>query len=158
MCFGSGEAFEEYREVVEGIAKKRFPRKNGESSNEPLRRAMTRVRVGTGLSDKFSVKVGVHQGSVLSPLLFAVVVDVVTENAREGLLNEILYADDLVLVSESMEDLRTKFEKWRKAFESKGMKVNLGKTKLMVSRTEENYHGIRSIHVGYVARECRPIQ
>ena len=33
------------------------------------------------LSEEFEVKVGMHQGSVLSPLLFAVVVDVFTEFA-----------------------------------------------------------------------------
>ena len=32
--------------------------------------AKTRVRVGLGLSKEFEVKVGVHQGSVLSPLVF----------------------------------------------------------------------------------------
>ena len=53
-----------------------------------------------------------HQGSVLSPLIFAIVVDVVTEHAREGLLNEILYADDLVLMSESLDDLRERFQTW----------------------------------------------
>ena len=37
-----------------------------------------------------------HQGSVLLPLLFALAVEVFFENAREGLMNEILYADDLV--------------------------------------------------------------
>ena len=37
-----------------------------------------------------------HQGSVLLPLLFALAVEVCFENAREGLMNEILYADDLV--------------------------------------------------------------
>ena len=49
-----------------------------------------KVRVGSGTSDEFGVRVGVHQGPVLSPLIFAIVVDVVTEHAREGLLNEIL--------------------------------------------------------------------
>ena len=49
----------------------------------------TRVRVGSDLSEDFEVKVGVHQGSVLSPLLFAI-----TEDAREGLMSEMLYADD----------------------------------------------------------------
>ena len=34
------------------------------------------------------MKVGVHQGSVLSPLVFAIVVDVVTENVRNGLTSE----------------------------------------------------------------------
>ena len=35
-----------------------------------------------------------------------------------------------------MEELRENFHEWREAFESKGMKVNFGKTKLMVSRME----------------------
>jgi len=37
--------------------------------------AKTRVRVGLELSEEFEVKVGVHQGSMFWPLLFAVVVD-----------------------------------------------------------------------------------
>ena len=49
---------------------------------------------------------GMHQGSVLSPFLFAVMVDVVTEFAREGALSELLYADGLVLMSETFEGLR----------------------------------------------------
>ena len=43
--------------------------------------AKTRVRVGSAYSEEFKVKVGVHYGSVLSPLLFPIVVDVITENA-----------------------------------------------------------------------------
>ena len=66
--------------------------------------AKTRVRVESACSEKFEVKVGVHQGAVLSPLLFAIVVDVVTENARRGVVNVLLYADDLVIMSEDMED------------------------------------------------------
>ena len=41
--------------------------------------AKTRVRVGSAYSEEFKVKVGVHQGSVLSPLLFAIVVDIGAE-------------------------------------------------------------------------------
>ena len=76
-----------------------------------------------------------HQGSVLSPQIFAIVVDV-TEHAREGLLNEILYADDLVLMSKSLEDLRERLQRWRSALEGKELKGNVGKTKMMVSGTE----------------------
>ena len=36
-----------------------------------------------------------------------------------------------------MEELRENFDEWREAFESKGMRVNLGKTKLTVSGMEE---------------------
>ena len=64
----------------------------------------TRVRVGSTYSKEFEVKVCVHQGSVRSPLLFAIVVDVITENTRRGVVIELLvYTDDLVLMSETME-------------------------------------------------------
>ena len=39
--------------------------------------------VGSGLLEVFGVSVGVHQRSVLSPLIFAIVVDVVTKDARD---------------------------------------------------------------------------
>ena len=83
------------------------------------------------------MKVGVHQGFVLSPLLFAMVIDEAKENARKGCMKQILYADDLILMGETMEELRENFDEWRKAFESKGMRVNFGKTTLMVSGMKE---------------------
>ena len=66
-----------------------------------LHGAKTKVRVGSESSEEFLLQVGVHQ-SVLSPLLFAITVDEITENAREDLVKEILQADDLVLMSESV--------------------------------------------------------
>ena len=98
--------------------------------------AKTRVRVESAYSEKFEVKIGVRQGSVLSPLLLAIVVNVITENARRGVVNELLYADGLVIMSEGMEDLKERFWNWKDALESKGLKVNTRKTKLMVSRSE----------------------
>ena len=92
--------------------------------------------MGSVYSEKFEVKIFVHQGSVLSPLLFAIVVEVVTENARRDVVTELLYADDLVLVSETMKDLKERFWNWKDALESKGLKVNTRKTKLMVSGCE----------------------
>ena len=56
--------------------------------------AKTKVRVGSELSQEFLVQVGVHQGSVLSLLFFAIAVDLISENAREGFINKILYADE----------------------------------------------------------------
>ena len=76
---------------------------------------------------------GMHQRSVLSTLLFALVVDVITEFAREDALSELLHAVDIVLMSETITGLRNKFLKWKEALESKGFKINLGKTKEMVS-------------------------
>ena len=51
------------------------------------REVKTRTRVDSELSEELEVKVGMHQGSVLSPFLLAVVVDVVTEITREGVLS-----------------------------------------------------------------------
>ena len=79
--------------------------------------AKTRVRVDSELSEEFEVKVWMNQGSVLSPFLFAVVVDVVTVFAREVVLSELLCADDLLLMSETIEGLRNKFLEWNEAFE-----------------------------------------
>ena len=55
----------------------------------------TRVRVGCELSDEFEVKLAMHQGSVLSTFLLAGVVVVVIELIRDGVLSELLHADDL---------------------------------------------------------------
>jgi len=67
---------------------------------------------------------------VLSPLLFAIIVDEITTNTR-GLLTEILYADDLVLLMKTMRNFK-KFYEWKEVSENKGMTINLGKTKVMV--------------------------
>ena len=93
--------------------------------------------MGYELYEEFWVQVDLHQGSVLSPLLFALAVDVFSENAREGLMNEILYVDDLVLMSASIGNLKEKFLKWKGAFESKRLKMNLKKTKVMVSCSKD---------------------
>ena len=59
------------------------------------------------LSILFSVKVGVYQGSALSPLLFIMVIIVLTEDVRVGSLMELLHTDNLVLCLESSERLWT---------------------------------------------------
>ena len=74
-----------------------------------------------------------HQGSVLPPLLLAVMVYVVTELARDGERSLLLYADDLVMMSEIIEGLRNMFLISKYAFWSKDLKVNHGNTKVMVS-------------------------
>ena len=44
---------------------------------------------------------------------------------------ELLYADDLVLVAETEELLMEKLHKWKRGMELKGLRVNIGKTKVM---------------------------
>ena len=84
-------------------------------------REQRQVRDDCELSEEFEIKVEMYQGSVLSPFIFAVVVDIVTEFASEGTLSELLCADGIVLMSETIEGLRNKFLKWKEPFESKGL-------------------------------------
>ena len=95
--------------------------------------ARARVKVGSSLSEEFEVKVGVHQGSVLSPLLFIIVLEALSAEFTTGCPWELLYADDLALVAKSMEELTVKLQNWKQAMEAKGLRVNMGKTKVMVS-------------------------
>ena len=48
------------------------------------KKARTMVKTNHGNSEEFEVKVGVHQGSVLSPLLFVVVMEALTQDVRKG--------------------------------------------------------------------------
>ena len=52
----------------------------------------SRVRVGDEYSNSFDVRVGVHQGSVLSPLIFVIVLEALSMEFRTGCPWEILYA------------------------------------------------------------------
>ena len=75
--------------------------------------AQTVVRTTEGESKAFNVKVGLHQGSVLSPLLFVIPMEMISRELRAGLPLELLYADDLILMAESEESLHDKIEKWK---------------------------------------------
>ena len=94
-------------------------------------RIFTVVRTDAGLSESFKVKVGLHQWSVRSPLLFASVMDVVSSEARNGLPTELLYADDLVIMALTMEQLDRRVVDWRASLLGKGLKVNAGRSKVM---------------------------
>ena len=81
MCFVDLEkAFERVpRKVLEwAMRKKGIPEVLVRSVMSLYEGAMTRVRVDSELSEEFDVKVVMHYGSVLSPFLFALVVDVIT--------------------------------------------------------------------------------
>ena len=84
---------------------------------------------------KFEVKVGVHQGSVLSPLFFIIVLEALSQEFRSGVPWEDLYADDLVIIAESLEECVRRLLTWKEAMEKKGLRVNAGKTKIMICGT-----------------------
>jgi len=90
--------------------------------------AKTVVRTVYGNSNSFVVKISMHQGSALSPLLFVIVME-----ALLALQRELLYADDLVVIAETEDDLITRLNEWKDFVENRGMRVNMNKTKDMIT-------------------------
>ena len=94
--------------------------------------ACTAVKIDAELSERLDMKVALHRGAVLHLLLFAVVMDGVSSEARIGLPSELLYADDLVRLAPTMEQPGRRVAEWRAILHDKGMRVNAGKYKVMV--------------------------
>ena len=67
------------------------------------------------------------------PLLFIIVLEALSREFRTGCPWEDLYADDLVIIAEFREVLCEKLQLWKMDMEGKGLHVNMGKTKVMVS-------------------------
>ena len=102
----------------------------------------TAVRCAVGVTEGFEVKVGLHQGSALSPCLFAMMMDRMTNEIREEAPWTMMFADDIVICSESKEQVEEKLESWRYALERRGMKVNRRKTEYMcVNERQDNCSG-----------------
>ena len=94
----------------------------------------TSVKVEYTRSELFDVKVGVHKGSILSPILFALVMDEVTKDIRKGVVKEMLHADDIVLVGDYWEEVESLYTRWKKALQEKEMKINANKTRAFETR------------------------
>ncbi|KAK3565404.1 hypothetical protein QTP86_007938 [Hemibagrus guttatus] len=85
-------------------------------------RSRTVVRCAVGQTEEFNVVVGLHQGLALSPFLFAMVMDQLSEEVRQDSPWTMIFADDIVICSESREQLEENLERWRFALERRGMK------------------------------------
>ena len=66
--------------------------------------------------------------------MFTIVLEALSSEFRTGLPYELLYADDLVLIATSERELQEKFRRWRDGLSSKGLRVNVDKTKVLISR------------------------
>ena len=102
------------------------------------------VRTGHGTTDWFQIGEGVHQGCILSPCLFNLYADYITRNtgleeaqARIKIagrnINNFRYADDIALMAESEDELRSLLMKVKEESEKVGLKLNIQKTKIMAS-------------------------
>ena len=91
-----------------------------------------RVHVGCK-SEEFSVKVSVHQGSCLSPLLSFMVLEALSQESCTGCPWKNLYGDGLVIITESLEELQEMLILWKTNIDGKGLWVNMGKTKVLIS-------------------------
>ena len=102
------------------------------------------VRTGHGTTDWFQTGKGVHQGCILSPCLFKLYSEYIVRNAgldggQAGIkiagrnLNNLRYADDTTLMTESEEELKSHLMKVKEESEKVRLKLNIQKTKIMAS-------------------------
>ena len=89
------------------------------------------VRCAIETTESIKVKVGLHQGSALSTILFAVIMERLADEVRRELLWTMLFADDIVTCEETREEVERRLECWRCALERRGMKVSRSKTEYL---------------------------
>ena len=100
--------------------------------------AWSQIRVNGQYSDEFGMGVDVHQGSILSPLLFILVLEAPSREFSTGVLWELLHADDLVLIADTQENCIYKLKAWKTGMESKGLHINMKETKFLVSGVDND--------------------
>ncbi|KAK3513959.1 hypothetical protein QTP70_000153 [Hemibagrus guttatus] len=106
-------------------------------------RSTTVVRCAVGQTEEFNVEVGLHRGSALSPFLFAMVMDQLSEEVRQESPWKMMFADDIVICSESREQVEESLERWRFTLERRGMKVSRSKTEYMCVNEREGSGTVR---------------
>ena len=94
----------------------------------------TAVRTGLGTTDWFQIGKGERRGCILSPCLFNLYAEYKAGIKIAGRkINNLRYADDTTLMTESEEDLKSLLMKVKEESEKVGLKLNIQKTKIMAS-------------------------
>ncbi|CAK1602340.1 unnamed protein product [Parnassius mnemosyne] len=103
------------------------------------------VRTTVGDTTPFTITVGVHQGSVLSPYLFSVILDELSASVQKLPQSWLLmYADDIALVDGDKGRLTRRVHAWREALENGGLKLNVAKTEYMACNSTD----LTSLRIG----------
>ncbi len=88
--------------------------------------------VEEGASEEFDVNIGLSQGSVLSPLLFIAVLDLIRrKTVMQDAMKKLLYADDLAMVANGKQGLQETLEEWNRLFTRVVLKIKLEKTEVL---------------------------
>jgi len=82
------------------------------------------VRTVYGMTNSFEVKVGMHQGSALSPLLFVIVMEALPREFTVALPWELLYTDDLFVIAETEDYLIKRLNEWKVFVENRGTRTH----------------------------------
>ncbi|KAE8675269.1 HAD-superfamily hydrolase, subfamily IG, 5'-nucleotidase isoform 2 [Hibiscus syriacus] len=101
-------------------------------------RSTTFVRTTVGDTDAFPVEIGLHQGSALSPYIFALIMDDIFCVTPAGVPWCMLFADDIVLVAETKSELNSRLATWKTTLEEKGLRINIEKTEYLCSNFSRN--------------------
>ena len=90
------------------------------------------VRTSIVETEIFPVTVGLHHGSSLSPYIFDIIMEELGRRIIEPAPWDLLFADDIVIISNTREGLQQKIERWRRVLEDRGLKMSRKKTEYMV--------------------------
>ena len=115
------------QEVLRCMSETGVPEKYVMIVQDMYKGARTRVKSSIGLTDMIPVGVGLHQGSSLSPYLFAMIMDALARGIKDISPWCMLYADDIVLCGIRSEVVEKKLEE-RAEDQKRGLKINRKKT------------------------------
>ena len=94
-------------------------------------KSKTMMRCAVGTTESFKVKIRLNHGSVLSPFLFAVLMDKLMDKVRREPQRTMLLADDIVICEENRKEVEQGLESWSYALERREIKESRSKNEYL---------------------------
>lgn len=159
VCFlDYNKAFDKVRHnhLVQMLRQKKLDMKDIRIISNLYFNQTARVKERNDLSEEIEIQRGVRQGCVLSPMLFNLYSEEVTQRAvseeTAGVkvngkpINNLRFADDTVVIAESMSDLQRLIDQIVESSEENGLTLNIRKTKFMLISKQEHPQESLRIH------------